>query len=595
MANYRAPLEDIEFVVKNLIDFDTLAQLPAYAEYDMDGDFAVSVLEEAGKFASGVLAPNREAGDRVGSVMVDGQVKLAPGYGDAFKQMGEAGWYAISMPTDVGGQGLPELLNTSANEMWTAADIAFSLGPLLSAGAALAIHAHGSEEQKQSYLPKMLSGEWSGTMNLTEPQSGSDLATIKTKAVPQGDHYLISGQKIYISFGDHDATSNIIHLVLARIEGAPEGTGGISLFIVPKFTLDADGNAGERNDVKCVSIEHKLGIHGSPTCVMQYGDNGGAVGYLVGKENRGLQAMFTMMNEARLKVGIEGLGVSEAAYQHALYYAKDRVQGRDSAGQKAAIIKHADVRRMLMTMKSLTEAMRAYSYNEAVNFDIAHHHPDRELGAAMQRRVDLMIPVIKGWMTEIGQEVASLGVQIHGGMGYVEETGAAQFYRDIRIAAIYEGTNGIQAADLVGRKLGMDGGQTMMSVIAEMEDTLAAMQAHDKASAFAGYLASAINGLKDSTAAVLAMMQSNPQQAMLASFNYMMQAGYCFGGYHMARAMMVAHDALAVDATNKQMQAKVHSTRFYMEHMLPRAEMCGQSVRNSNNDDLLSMDDELFG
>lgn len=595
MANYRAPLEDIEFVIKHLIDFDALAALPAFADYEMDGDFAVSVLEEAGKFASGVLAPNREAGDRVGSVMVDGQVKLAPGYDEAFKQMGEAGWYAISMPTEYGGQGLPELFNTSANEMWTGADIAFSLGPLLSAGAALAISAHGSEEQKQTYLPNMLSGVWSGTMNLTEPQSGSDLATIKTKAVPQGDHYLISGQKIYISYGDHDATNNIIHLVLARIEGAPEGTGGISLFIVPKFVLNEDGTPGERNDVHCVSVEHKMGIHGSPTCVMQYGDNGGAIGYLVGKENRGLQAMFTMMNEARLKVGIEGLGVSEAAYQHALWYAKDRVQGRDGQGQRAAIIRHADVRRMLMTMKSLTEAMRAYAYNEAVNFDIAHHHADRELGDAMQRRVDLMIPVIKGWMTEVGQETASLGVQIHGGMGYVEETGAAQFMRDIRIAAIYEGTNGIQAADLVGRKLAMDGGQAMMAVIAEMEGVLATMQAHSKAASHADYLAKAIAGLKDSTAAVLAMLQSNPQQAMLASFNYMMQAGYCFGGYHMARAMMVAHDQLEADASNTQMQAKLHSTRFYLEHILPRAEMCGQSVRNSNNDDLLAMSDELFG
>jgi alkylation response protein AidB-like acyl-CoA dehydrogenase len=594
MANYRAPIEDIEFVVKNLIDFDALASLPAYTDYEMDGDFAVAVLEEAGKFASGVLAPNREAGDRVGSVMVDGQVKLAPGYNEAFKQMGEAGWFAISMPTDVGGQGLPEVLNTSANEMWTAADMAFSLGPLLSAGAALAIHAHGSEEQKQTYLPKMLSGEWSGTMNLTEPQSGSDLATIKTKAIPQGDHYLISGQKIYISYGDHDATDNIIHLVLARIEGAPEGTGGISLFIVPKFILNADGSPGERNDVDCVSVEHKLGIHGSPTCVMQYGDKGGAVGYLVGKENRGLQAMFTMMNEARLKVGIEGLGVSEAAYQHALYYAKDRVQGRDAGGQKAAIIKHADVRRMLMTMKSLTEAMRAYSYNEAVNFDIAHHHPDRELGQAMQRRVDLMIPVIKGWMTEIGQEVASLGVQIHGGMGFVEETGAAQFYRDIRIAAIYEGTNGIQAADLVGRKLGIDGGQTMMAVIAEMEATHAAMQSHPKAGAMAGHLGAAIAELKASTSAIMAMLQSNPQQAMLASFNFMMQAGYCFGGFHMARAMMVAFDALDADAKNAQMLAKVQSTRFYLEHVLPRAATCAQSVQNSANDELLSMADELF-
>jgi len=301
-----------------------------------------------------------------------------------------------------------------------------------------------------------------------------------------------------------------------------------------------------------------------------------------------------MMNEARLKVGIEGLGVSEAAYQHALYYAKDRVQGKDGQGQKAAIIKHADVRRQLMTMKSFTEAMRAYSYNEAVNFDIAHKHPDRELGAAMQRRVDLMIPVIKGWMTEIGQEVASHGVQIHGGMGYVEETGAAQFYRDIRIAAIYEGTNGIQAADLVGRKLGMDGGQTMMTVIEEMEGTLAALHGHAKAGAMAAHLATAITGLKQSTQAILAMMQSNPQQAMLVSFNYMMQAGYCFGGYHMARAMMVAYDILDGDPNNSQMQAKLVTTRFYLEHLLPRAETCGMSVRNSANDDLLAMADELF-
>jgi alkylation response protein AidB-like acyl-CoA dehydrogenase len=595
MATYNAPLTDIEFVIKNLINFEDIATLPAFADFEMDQDFVVSVLEEAGKFASGVIAPNRENGDRIGSQMVDGKVVLAPNYTENFKQMGEAGWYSISMPVEYGGQGLPELINTCANEMWTAADMAFSLWPLLSAGAALAIEAHASEELKNTYLPNMLNGVWSGTMNLTEPQSGSDLATIKTKAVPEGDAYRISGQKIYITYGDHEGTENVIHLVLARIEGAPEGTGGISLFIVPKFLVNADGTLGERNDLHCVSIEHKMGIHGSPTCVMQYGDNGGALGYLVGQENRGLMAMFTMMNEARLKVGLQGLGISEAAYQQALYYAKERVQGKSAEGGKAAIIKHPDVKRMLMTMKSLNEAARALAIVESIGIDIANHHTDKEVASKAQKRVDLMIPIIKAWITEIGQEVTSLGVQIHGGMGYIEETGAAPLYRDMRITAIYEGTNGIQAADLVGRKVGGDAGETMFSIIAEMEAIHAALAASDSLAAKKAHkiMGHAIGGLKFTTQTVLEKLKDAPQQALLASFPYLMQCGYVMGGWHMARSLLAAESLLAAGDNNPALQAKVHSARFYIEHVLPRAHGLANSVVNSD-DDVLSMADEMF-
>jgi len=595
MATYNAPLHDIEFVIKHLINFDEIATLPAFAEYEMDSDFALSVLEEAGKFASGVIAPNRENGDRVGSQMVDGNVVLAPNYQENFKQMGEAGWYSISMPLEFGGQGLPELINTCANEMWTAADMAFSLWPLLSAGAALAIEAHASDELKNTYLPNMLNGVWSGTMNLTEPQSGSDLATIKTKAVRDGDAFRISGQKIYITYGDHEGTENIIHLVLARIEGAPEGTGGISLFIVPKFLVNEDGSLGERNDLQCVSIEHKLGIHGSPTCVMQYGDSEGAIGYLVGQENRGLMAMFTMMNEARLKVGLQGLGIAEAAYQQALYYAKDRVQGKAADGSKAAIIKHPDVKRMLMTMKSLNEAARALAIVESIGIDIANHHPDKDVAQKAQKRVDLMIPIIKAWLTEIGQEVTSHGVQVHGGMGYIEETGAAPLYRDMRITAIYEGTNGIQAADLVGRKVGGDAGETMFSIIAEMESTHRELAASDSLAARKAHeiMGHAIGGLKFTTQAVLEKLKDAPQQAMLASFPYLMQCGYVMGGWHMARALLAAEQAIAAGESHPTYHAKIHSARFYIEHILPRAHGLANSVVNSD-DDILTMADELF-
>ncbi|MFU8764342.1 MAG: acyl-CoA dehydrogenase family protein, partial [Haliea sp.] len=436
MSTYRAPIEDMTFLIEELLDVGgTLGALPAFAELGLGSELTSALLDEGAKLAGGVLAPLRRVGDQQPATCADGAITLSPGYGDALQQLGAGGWMGISSDPEYGGQGLPELYATAACEMWNSANLAFGLAPMLSCGAALAIHAHGTEEQKRLYLPKMHAGDWAGTMNLTESGAGSDLGVMKTRAIPEGDHYRIHGQKIYITWGDHDATDNIIHLVLAKLPDAPEGSRGISLFLVPKFLVNADGSLGERNDVYPVSTEHKLGIHGSPTCVMAFGDDEGAIGYLVGEENRGLACMFTMMNEARLKVGVQGLGAAEGAYQKAVAYARDRVQGG------VAIIQHPDVRRMLLTMKSLIEAMRAFVYTEAVTMDLAHRGPEEDR-ARQQFRIDLMIPVIKGWLTEVGQELTSLGVQVHGGMGYVEETGAAQYLRDVRITSIYEGTNG---------------------------------------------------------------------------------------------------------------------------------------------------------
>ena len=472
---YTAPTDDMQFLIDDVLDVGTvLGELPHYADLGLGNDLTTALLDEAAKFAADVVSPLRRVGDAHPARCSDSAVTIPPGYGDAIQQLGAGGWVGISAPQDQGGQGLPELFGTAACEMWNSADMAFALEPFLSAGAALAISAHANEALQSTYLEKIYSGEWSGTMNLTESGAGSDLGPMKTRAEREGDHYRIYGQKIYITWGDHDATDNIIHLVLARLPDAPEGSRGISLFLVPKFMVNEDGSLGERNDAYPVSVEHKLGIHGSPTCVMAYGDNGGAIGYLVGEENQGLACMFTMMNEARLKVGLQGLGASEGAYQKAVAYARERVQGG------VPIIEHADVKRMLLTMRALNEAMRALAYSEAVTMDLAHAGPE-ETREASQRRIDLMIPVIKGWLTELGMEVTSLGVQVHGGMGYVEETGAAQYLRDVRITPIYEGTNGIQAADLLNRKLGRDGGATMEAMQAEIREVAAKLQGHSDA------------------------------------------------------------------------------------------------------------------
>lgn len=566
MGTYRAPLEDMNFLINELLDAEhSLGSLPAYAEYGVGPDLTTALLDEAAKLAGEVLAPLRRVGDEQPATCAQGQVNLSPGYGEALHQFNAAGWLGIAAEVDYGGQGLPELYSTVGHEMWNSANMAFALAPMLSCGATLAIAAHGSDEQKQTYLEKMNVGQWMGTMNLTESGAGSDLGVMKTKAIPEGDHYRIHGQKIYITWGDHEATENIVHLVLAKLPDAPEGSRGISLFIVPKYLVNADGSLGQKNDVHPVSVEHKLGIHGSPTCVMAFGDNEGAIGYLLGEENRGLACMFTMMNEARLKVGIQALGAAEGAFQKASAYARERVQGA------VPIIEHPDVKRMLLTMKSLTEAMRALAYTEAVTMDLAHAGPE-ENRPGCQRRVDLMIPVIKGWITEVGQELTSLGLQVHGGMGYVEETGAAQYVRDVRITPIYEGTNGIQAADLVTRKLGRDGGATMEAVMQEISNTVEELTGTGDTGlvAMAHALDKARVGLASSTLIVLEALQEDAPIALGASFEYMMQTGYLFGGWHIARSALVAHRQLQAGSDNRFYSAKIATAAFYCQQILPR-------------------------
>ncbi|MDX2349405.1 MAG: acyl-CoA dehydrogenase family protein, partial [Porticoccus sp.] len=463
MTVYNAPVDDMKFLLNNVLDMESIAQLPGYEE--ATPDMVDAIIEEAARFFGEVLAPTNQPADSQGSRLEGGKVITAPALDGIYQQIVEAGWPGLTGDVNYGGQGLPALLAVAVDEMSQSANMAFSLCPMLTKGVVTALSLYGSDEQKQTYLNNLVSGTWAGTMNLTEPQAGSDLAAVRTKAVPTGDHYLLSGQKIFITWGDHDYTDNIIHLVLARTPDAPEGVKGISLFVVPKFMINDDGSAGERNDVHCVGVEHKLGIHASPTCSLSFGDNGGAVGYLVGEENQGLVYMFAMMNEARLAVGLQGVSISERAYQQAVAFAKDRVQGSVPGNKKAAIIHHPDVRRMLMLMRSLTEAGRALAYLSFAHEDYVHKLEDEEQVAFHQRRVDLLTPLVKGWCTEIGMEVTSLGVQVHGGMGFVEETGAAQHMRDARILPIYEGTNGIQALDLVGRKLARDKGQSAMELL----------------------------------------------------------------------------------------------------------------------------------
>jgi len=557
----------MQFLIDDVLDVGSvLGSLPHYNELGLGSELTTALLDEAAKFASDVVSPLRRVGDANPARCSDSMVTIPPGYGDAIRQLGAGGWVGISAPQHQGGQGLPELFGTAACEMWNSADMAFALEPFLSAGAALAISAHASQALQAMYLEKIYSGDWSGTMNLTESSAGSDLGPMKTRAEREGDHYRIFGQKIYITWGDHDANENIIHLVLARLPDAPEGSRGISLFLVPKFLVNADGTLGERNDAFPVSVEHKLGIHGSPTCVMAYGDNGGAIGYLVGEENQGLACMFTMMNEARLKVGLQGLGASEGAYQKAVSYARERVQGG------VPIIEHADVKRMLLTMRALNEAMRALAYSEAVTMDLAHAGPEGTREAS-QRRIDLMIPVIKGWLTELGMEVTSLGVQVHGGMGYVEETGAAQYLRDVRITPIYEGTNGIQAADLLNRKLGRDGGATMEAMQSEIRDVVNALIAHDDAAlnTMGAQLNEALAEHAATTQALLATLADDRFSALGGSFDYMMQTGYLFGGWQLARSALVAAALSAAGDRVMFCDRKISTARFYMERLLPRA------------------------
>ena len=572
MSEYRAPIRDMMFVLTELAGLDEVAALPPFA--DVNAELVQQILEENGKFATEVLSPLNQPGDRQGSKWTADGVKTPDGFGDAYRKFVDGGWNALQFPTDFGGQGLPKTVATPVMEMWKSANLSFSLCPLLTGGVIEALLLRGSDAQKAQYLPKMIQGDWTGTMNLTEPQAGSDLALIKSRAVPEGDHYRIFGQKIFITYGEHDLAENIVHLVLARAQDAPAGVRGISLFIVPKFLVNADGSLGARNDVRCVSLEHKLGIHASPTAVMQYGERDGAIGTLIGEENRGLEYMFIMMNAARFAVGMEGVAISERAYQRAVDYARDRIQSRELGGsgsQSVAIIKHPDVRRMLMTMRAQTEATRALAYVVAAATDKAHHHPDENERKRQQAFVDLMIPIVKGWSTEVGIEIASTGVQVHGGMGFIEETGAAQHLRDARITTIYEGTTGIQANDLIGRKLSRDGGQTAKAVISQLKALDGELAKHSdlQIAAIRKRLAAAAVAADECITWIVNGAGQDVRAAYAGAVPFLKLMGITTAGWQMARAAVIAQKRLTAGGPDASFyQAKITTARFFADHFL---------------------------
>ncbi len=572
---YKAPLKDMLFAIKHIANIDAVAQIPGFEEAGFDT--AQAVLEECAKFNEGVLAPLNWAGDINPSSFKDGKVTTTPGFKEAFRQYTDGGWQGLQHPADFGGQGLPKTIGAACIEMCNSANMSFALCPLLSDGAIEALLTAGSDELKATYLENLVSGKWTGTMNLTEPQAGSDLALVRTRAEPLPDgSYKIFGTKIYITYGEHDMADNIVHLVLARVQGAPEGVKGISLFVVPKFMVGKDGSLGARNDVHCVSIEHKMGIKASPTAVLQYGDHGGAIGYIVGQENRGLEYMFIMMNAARYAVGIQGIAVAERAYQKAVQYAKDRVQSRPVDGSMASsapIIHHPDVKRMLMTMRAYTEGCRALAAGAAAAFDAAHHHPDAQVRKQNAAFYEFMVPLVKGYSTEMSLEVTSLGVQVHGGMGFIEETGAAQYYRDAKILTIYEGTTAIQANDLVGRKTVRDGGQTAKAIVQQIEATEKALAARDSvhARAVLKRLTAARKALIDVIDFVAGNTKAAPNAVFAGSVPYLMLSGNVFAGWQMARSLLAAEDELAAGNDTAFMQAKITTARFYADHMLSKA------------------------
>jgi 3-(methylthio)propanoyl-CoA dehydrogenase len=575
---YRAPVKDMLFVMKELAGIDELTKLPAFE--DAGFDTAQAVLEECAKFNQDVVAPLNVEGDRNPTYFKDGNVISTPGFKQAFKQFGDGGWQGLQHPTDFGGQGLPKLIGAACGEMINSANVSFALCPLLTDGAIEALWTAGSEEQKATFLPNMLSGKWTGSMNLTEPQAGSDLSLVRTRAEPQADGtYKLFGTKIFITWGEHDMAENIVHLVLARVTGAPEGVKGISLFIVPKFLVNADGSLGARNDAHCVSIEHKMGIKASPTCVLQFGDHGGAIGTLVGQENRGLEYMFIMMNAARFGVGVQGIAVAERAYQHAVAYARDRVQSRPVDGSMntaATIIHHPDVRRMLMTMRAYTEACRAMALVAASAFDAAHEHPDAAVRAENQAFYEFMVPLVKGYSTEMSIEVAGMGVQVHGGMGFIEETGAAQYYRDARILPIYEGTTAIQANDLVGRKTARDGGQTAKAIAAQIGKTELELTAVDSAAARSVLkrLAAARQAFLQVVDFVAGHTKASPNAVFAGSVPYLMLAGNLMAGWQLARSLLAAERLLGEGGAGEDpnfLHAKIATARFYADHILVKA------------------------
>jgi alkylation response protein AidB-like acyl-CoA dehydrogenase len=600
MAEYVAPIKDMQFVMKRLVGLDQVNTLPGWEE--VTEDVVDAVLEEAGKLASEVLSPLNAVGDKTPAKWKDGNVATPPGFKDAYLQYVNAGWGNILSPTRFGGQGLPHLLATPIEEMWGAANLAFKLCPMLTQGAIEAIEHVGPDSLRERFLPNMVSGKWTGTMNLTEPQAGSDLSLVRTKATPQPDGtYRLKGQKIFITYGEHDYTENIVHLVLARIDGAPEGVKGISLLAVPKFMVKADGSLGERNDVRCVSIEHKLGIHASPTAVMAYGEKDGAVGYLVGEAHHGLEYMFIMMNAARLSVGLEGVAIAERAYQRALAWSRERLQGKPvgTQGAKTApIVQHPDVKRMLLTMKSTTEATRALAYWTSALLDRAKKHPDEAERRRCQAMVDLLIPVVKGWSTENGIEVASLGIQVHGGMGFIEETGAAQHLRDARITTIYEGTTGIQANDLVGRKVGREQGKTAFALISEMKKLAQEMpgngQKNVHLAAIADRFSASVARLEEATRWIAETYAANPAAVAAGSVYYLKLAGITLGGWMLARSAVIAAGMLEKgEGDAAYLRGKVLTARFYADHLLPQA-MGLSATAMRGGDSVLAVEEALL-
>ncbi len=593
MSDYHAPLKDMQFVINELANLSVLNQLPGFE--DATPDLVDAILEQADLLASEVFSPLNKSGDEHGTFIENNVVVSPPGFAEAYRQFVENGWQGISKPTEFGGQGMPFLIDNAVSEMWNSSNLSLALCPLLTAGAIGALYRHASDDLRVTYLAKMVSGEWSGTMNLTEPQAGTDIAAVRTRAEHDGDHYRIKGQKIFITWGAHEMSENIIHLVLARLPGAPEGVKGISLFLVPKYLPSADGSPGDRNDLKVVSLESKMGIHASPTCVMSYGDNEGAIGYLVGEENNGLACMFTMMNNARLEVGLQGVSLSERAYQHALTYTQERVQGyAHGIDGRVTIIHHPDVRRMLMQMRTIAEAGRAIAYVTAAETDLAIHAESANERATHQRRVDLLIPIVKGWCTERAQEATYLGVQIHGGMGFIEETGAAQYMRDARIVTIYEGTTGIQALDLMGRKVMRDKGQAISELIEEMK--VFSQTLNDRVSAFpsmAEQFEHSLNAFEDCTRWFLSNAYDNPDLAGAIGVNFQMLAGNVICGWLMARGAIAAQGQIEAGSSDGFYANKINTAVYFAEQILPQCEGLKTMIKNGS-DSIMSIAVDAF-
>ena len=595
--SYTAPIKDYLFNLQHIAGLDQIAQIPGFEDAGMET--AQAVIEECARFNQEVIAPLNWDGDLNPSSWNDGKVTTTPGFKEAYLQYREAGWQGLQHPADFGGQNLPKAIGAACVEILNAANLSFALCPLLTDGAIEALLTAASDELKATYLDKLISGEWTGTMNLTEPQAGSDLAAVRSRAEPQADGtYKVFGTKIFITYGEHDMAENIVHLVLVRVQGAPEGVKGISLFVVPKYLVNADGSLGARNDVHCVSIEHKMGIKASPTAVLQYGDHGGAVGYLVGQENRGLEYMFIMMNAARYAVGVQGIAVADRAYQRAVQYARDRVQSRPVDGSvkgAAPIIHHPDVRRMLMTMRAYTEGCRAMASAAAAAYDAAHNHPDAETRKQNQTFYEFLVPLVKGFSTEMSLEVTSLGVQVHGGMGFIEETGAAQHYRDAKILTIYEGTTAIQANDLVGRKTARDGGQSALAIAAQIAATEQQLAQRDNAAAqaMAKRLKAAREAFEQAVAFIAGNASSNPNVAFAGSVPYLMLSGNLMAGWQLGRSILAALDELAQGNDVEFMKAKISTAHAYAEHILTQVPGIRDSIL-SGGDSVIDMALEAF-